>query len=208
MGRCAFPAPHPHWTLPDQLELTDLSLLGQKLPSIYQRLWDQAAQRRSLLGEQHSTERVRCLQSLVERELILDNIYRELWWHAIQQDVWLSEGASPEGKDYGGLGLVWRALEEDNDFGSPTQSRYWAIYAHRNAVLQYPSLQGLGPDLARLSAMELEIKRDYVELLNAVQSPGSGAEQEIWMTSPDLPPYSWEDPEGDRGECIHYQLKK
>ena len=69
----------------------------EKLPSTAQRWQEQVSQRMFILGEEPLAEWVRHLECLVQREIMLDDSYRALWWYAVQRDPWLAEGMQPEG---------------------------------------------------------------------------------------------------------------
>ncbi|CAH2283444.1 Hypothetical predicted protein [Pelobates cultripes] len=164
----------------------------QRLPGVAYRLEEQMAWRIPLLGDQPGGQQVRQLEYLVERELSLDASYRALWWCTVQPETWRAEGIQPQGENYTSPGLLWKALAEDVDFGSPAESRYWAIFYYRGEMVQGPRSMGLGQDLHRLAAMERQLEMDYVELLNSCQPQGMDTEQENWLGDPDLPTYSWE----------------
>ncbi|CAH2329338.1 Hypothetical predicted protein [Pelobates cultripes] len=141
----------------------------QHLPGVAYRLEEQMAWRMQLLGDQPGGQQVRQLEYLVERELSLDASYRALWWCTVQPETWRAKGIQPEGENYISPGLMWKALAEDVDFGSPAESRYWAIFYYRGEMVQGPRSMGLGQDLHRLAAKERQLEMDYVELLNSCQ---------------------------------------
>ncbi|PIO09177.1 hypothetical protein AB205_0086250, partial [Aquarana catesbeiana] len=102
-------------------------------------------------------------------EIELDNRYRALQWHAEQGYLGETTECSPEGYDFGGLGLLWESLTDHFVFGDEGEPTLEDLRDYREAMLGLAGVSELKPDLDHLLRKEQHLERAYRKLLEHVQ---------------------------------------